>query len=57
MSKYIKNKYNGLDFYELKVNNRIVKSKVVHHIIPMNDDPSRKFDEANLILLSIETHL
>lgn len=57
LSIYIRNKYNNLDLYQLKVNNRIVKSKVVHHIIPVSDDPSRRYDENNLIPLSIETHL
>ena len=56
-SLYIRNKYHNLDLYELKVNNRIVKSKVVHHIIPVSEDMERKFDEKNTIPLSTKTHL
>ena len=56
-SLYIRNKYHNLDLYELKVNNRIVKSKVVHHIIPVSEDIERKFDEKNTIPLSTKTHL
>lgn len=55
-SLYIRNKYHNLDLYQLKVNNKIVKSKIVHHIIPVNDAPERKFDEKNTIPLSSETH-
>lgn len=56
-SLYIRNKYHNLDLYELKVNNRIVKSKVVHHIIPVSENIERKFDEKNTIPLSTKTHL
>lgn len=56
-SLYIRNKYHNLDLYELKVNNRIVKSKVVHHIIPVSENKDRKFDEKNTIPLSTKTHL
>ena len=57
LSKIVRNKYHNLDLYQLKVNNKIVKSKVVHHIIPVNDDISKKFDENNLIPLSVATHI
>lgn len=57
LSYLVKNKFNGLDVYELKVNHRLVKAKVVHHIIPVNDDETRKFDIKNLIPLSIKTHM
>lgn len=56
LSKFVRSRYNGLDLYELLVNKRFVKSKQVHHIIPVKDDPERKFDVGNLIPVSAKTH-
>lgn len=56
LSNFVRDKYKGLDLYELKINNKIVKSKVVHHIIPIKDDPTKKWDLENLIPVSLKTH-
>lgn len=57
LSKLVRDRFNGLDLYQLKVNGVMVESKQVHHIIPINENPDLKFSLENLIPLSIETHM
>lgn len=56
LSKFVRSKYGGLDLYELIVNKRFVKAKVVHHIVPVKDDYAKRFDLDNLIPVSARTH-
>ena len=50
------NKYNHLDLYELKNNNKIVPADIVHHIIELTEDVSKGLLMSNLIPVSISTH-
>ena len=51
-----KNKCNGLDLFELYENNKIIKGELSHHIIPVEDDSTKKLDVNNLIYVSQRTH-
>lgn len=46
----------GIDLYELHENKRIAEATVVHHIIELEEDWSRRLDPANLIPLSHKSH-
>ena len=47
---------NGIDWYEYSLTGRVVTGDVVHHIIPVRDDFSRRFDVNNLIFLTNSNH-
>ena len=49
-------KANGLDLYELLVNNKYVKGTLSHHIEELKDNKSRALDINNLIWISDKTH-
>lgn len=46
----------GLDIYSLYKYGRIELGQVVHHIIPVKDDWSLRFDSNNLIVLTEQNH-
>ena len=52
----IKERDHGLDQYELLVNKKIVKGELVHHIIPVEEEPARRLDLRNLIYVSRKSH-
>lgn len=56
MASMIKARDYGLDQYELVVNKKIVKGEVIHHIIPLDEEPDRRLDPDNLIYLSSKNH-
>lgn len=56
LSAMCKNKANGLDIYELIVNNRFVKGTLSHHIEELKDNKARSLDIDNLIWISDRTH-
>ena len=56
MRDRVMNKYNHLDLYELKNNNKIVPADIVHHIIELSEDMSKGLLMSNLIPVSIGTH-
>lgn len=56
MRDYILDKYDGLDLYELHVNNKVVKADTVHHIVELREDRSKSLLERNLIPVSSSTH-
>lgn len=47
--------YGGLDLVMLR-KHKLMLATLVHHIIPVEDDPNRAFDVANLIPVSSKTH-
>jgi hypothetical protein len=51
-----KAKANGLDIYELIVNNNFVKGTLSHHIEELKDNRARALDINNLIWISDKTH-
>lgn len=51
-----KNKFNGLDIYQLYRYKRIVPGILSHHIIEINENSNKKLDISNLIYLSDESH-
>lgn len=46
----------GLDIYSLYVENKIEYGFTVHHIVPLEDDYSKRSDQSNLIYLSESHH-
>lgn len=56
LSAMCKARANGLDIYELIVNNRFVKGTLSHHIEELKDNKSRALDINNLIWISDKTH-
>lgn len=56
LSILVKDNFHGLDAYELAVNGRLVKAKIIHHISPVNENWDRRFDIYNLIPLSLKSH-
>ena len=56
LTKQCKLRDNGLDLFQLKLNNKIVKGELSHHIEEIGDNPSRKLDLTNLIYVSQATH-
>lgn len=52
----VKDRFHGMDAYEWCVNHRIVPGTIVHHIIPLVEDPEGCADLDNLILLSAKSH-
>ena len=49
-------KANGLDLYELIVNNKIVKGTLSHHIDELEEARDKALDINNLIWVSDKTH-
>lgn len=45
-----------LDLYQYYIKHATVTGKLSHHIIPIDDDPSRRYDLSNLIWLSPLSH-
>jgi len=56
LTNEIKNKFKGIDIYAYYVLGELVYGDLSHHVIPINDDDSRKFDLDNLIWVSNSTH-
>ena len=56
LTKLCKLKANGLDLYELEVNNKIVKGTLSHHIEELEEARDRALDITNLIWVSEKTH-
>lgn len=52
----IKNKYKGICLYTYYKENKIVKSEVVHHIVELKEDYSKRLEVSNLIPLSESAH-
>lgn len=48
--------YDGLDIYACYIQHRIVTADMVHHIIPIEEDWSKRFDKTNLLPLSSANH-
>lgn len=49
-------RFNYIDVYQLYANNKFVNADMVHHIIEIEEDWSKRFDIDNLIPLSSSTH-
>lgn len=47
---------HGLDMYEYIYEHRITKGRLVHHIVPLEEDSTRALDLTNLIYVSDKTH-
>lgn len=56
MALMIKERDHGLDQYELIVNKKLVRGELVHHIIPLEEDPDRRLNPRNLIYVSRKSH-
>lgn len=50
------NRYKGLDIFLYSVNGVNEDAYILHHIVPVKDNPLLMFDESNLIPLSNRTH-
>lgn len=48
--------YDCIDIYAFYVQKRIMTADMVHHIVPLEDDWSRRLDTDNLIPLSNQNH-
>lgn len=48
--------YDCIDIYAFYVQKRIMTADMVHHIVPLEDDWSRRLDASNLIPLSNQNH-
>lgn len=53
---YVMARYKGICVYSYVIQSKIAPAKEVHHIIPIRDDWSRRFDVDNLIPLSAAVH-
>jgi hypothetical protein len=49
-------KYGGIDLYSYFKFNVIEKADIVHHIVPVNDNYSLRFEYCNLIPLTEANH-
>lgn len=47
---------NGIDVYQLIMNDEVVHGKLIHHIETIKDNDKRKLDINNLICVSDKTH-
>ena len=56
LSKIVRTQANHVDLYQLHINNKIIPCDMVHHIVPVKDDWSKRYDIDNLIPLSNATH-
>lgn len=52
----VKIKTYGIDAYEYYINNRVVTGEVVHHIVEVKEDWSKRLDISNLIYITNSTH-
>ena len=52
----IKNKFSYLDIYSYYVLGRIEKGEVVHHIVALDEDFSKRLSLSNLIYLTEQNH-
>lgn len=50
------NKYNGVDIYAWMEHKKFETANTVHHIIPLKEDPNKKYDEDNLLPVSDASH-
>lgn len=48
--------FDGVDIYAFYILHKVVAADMVHHIIPIDDDWSKRFDLDNLIPLSSSSH-
>lgn len=48
--------YDGLDIYACYLQHRIVAADMVHHVIELEEDWTRRLDMENLLPLSRESH-
>jgi len=48
--------YDGLDIYAYYIQHRIATADMVHHIIELDEDWSRRIDMTNLLPLSNQNH-
>lgn len=48
--------FNYIDIYQYYVNNKVVKAEMVHHIVELEEDWSKRLEVSNLIPLSNATH-
>lgn len=46
----------GIDVYMFMTTEKIILADTVHHIIPIKDDWSKRFDSDNLMSLNHDTH-
>lgn len=56
LTNQCKDRFNGIDIYQLYKYNKIVPGILSHHIEPIEDNKARAFDIENLIYLSDESH-
>ena len=54
--EHIKRKCFGLDVYDLLINHTVTYGRIVHHIVPLNDNEQLKLSDSNLIFLSDTNH-
>lgn len=54
--RVIYEKFCGMDIYSLYKYGRIEKGRTVHHIVPLKDDWTLRYDSNNLILLTEQNH-
>lgn len=56
LRRYLTNYYHGLCVYSYLVDHKIVPFYTMHHIIPIKDDWSKRFDSRGIIPLSESIH-
>lgn len=56
LTRLCKEKFNGLDIYQMHKYNRIVEGTLSHHIVPVEDNYDLIYDLDNLIWLSDKSH-
>lgn len=56
LSKIVRSQYSNIDIYAYYKYNRLIQTNMVHHIIPVKEDPSLAYDIDNLIPLSNKSH-
>jgi len=56
MRDYVIHHYNGLDLYDLFINNKITAANTVHHIIELKEDWNLRIDFPNLLPVSESNH-
>lgn len=56
LTNIIKNRFNYIDIYSYYILNKIENGQVVHHIVPINEDFSRRYQVSNLIYLTEKNH-
>ena len=47
---------NYADEYALRYDRKLLSGKIVHHVVPVEDDPGRRLDLGNLVCVSPKTH-